>query len=304
MADLACVGALIRDARGRVYVHRRSLDRRLLPGTWDIVGGHVEAGETPEVALGREIHEETGWRLRRIETVFTDWEWSHQGVVRRERDYLVDIDGDLSNPVLEEGKHDAFAWVGPDDLEVMMVGRTDGDRRLRDIVAKAVRTRLSARLRLEPIGPEHADDLWRLHQDPAAGIWTRAQAQESASAWQEAWERDGVHKWIAYARDSGDLVGRGGLSMSEYGLEVDWTMLSSLWGQGYAIEIGRAGLEYGFAVLGADEVVAFIETRNAPSRSVLEQLGMTYEHDFTPADRAEPFALYRVRKSAVAASAG
>jgi len=33
----------------------------------------------------------------------------------------------------------------------MMVGRTDGDRRLRNIVAKATRIRLTDRLRLERV---------------------------------------------------------------------------------------------------------------------------------------------------------
>lgn len=60
------VGALIRDSEGRVFVHRRFWERRLLPGCWDIVGGHVEAGECLEVALARQIFEETDWEL--IET--------------------------------------------------------------------------------------------------------------------------------------------------------------------------------------------------------------------------------------------
>lgn len=136
--EVACVGALIRDSRGRVFVQHRSATRRLLPGTWDIVGGHLEPGETPEQALAREIHEETGWTLRGIVDQVADWEWEMDGVVRREIDYLVTVDGDLATPRLEAGKHDAFAWIGPDQVELMMAGRTDGDVRLRDIVARVV----------------------------------------------------------------------------------------------------------------------------------------------------------------------
>ena len=139
MREPACVGALIRDERGRVFVHRRSVTRRLFPGIWDIVGGHIEAGETLEEALAREIEEETGWTLRRLGARIADWEWQHDGVVRRELDYLVEVDGDLTRPRLEVGKHDAYAWVGPDDVELLMEGRTDGDTRLRDIVARALR---------------------------------------------------------------------------------------------------------------------------------------------------------------------
>jgi len=48
--------------------------------------------------------------------VIADWEWEVDGVVRHELDYLVDVDGDLAAPALEQGKHDAYAWVGADNL--------------------------------------------------------------------------------------------------------------------------------------------------------------------------------------------
>jgi 8-oxo-dGTP pyrophosphatase MutT (NUDIX family) len=139
MREPNCVGALIKDQAGRVYVHRRSPTRRVLPGTWDIVGGHIEAGETLEEALAREIEEETGWTLLRIGPLIADWEWEQRGFVRRELDYLVEVVGDLSSPRLEEGKHDAYAWVGLNEVDLMMKDRTDGDFRLRDIVAIAIR---------------------------------------------------------------------------------------------------------------------------------------------------------------------
>jgi RimJ/RimL family protein N-acetyltransferase/8-oxo-dGTP pyrophosphatase MutT (NUDIX family) len=282
MRDPNCVGALIRDHRNRVYAQRRTPARRVLPGIGDIVGGHLDAGETPELALARELEEETGWKLRRVEAVIADWEWEWDGVVRRELDYLVEVDGDPGEPTLAPREHDAFAWVGPDNLELMMEGRTDGDRRLRDVVAKAVRIRLTPRLRLEPIGPEHADDLWRLHRDEAVArwygkTWTREGALRYATRRAEQWEAHGVDKWIAYDRASGELVGRGGLSRKEdepERLEVGWTVRSDLWGRGYATEIGRAGLALAFDELGADEVVAFTGPDNQRSRAVMERLGM------------------------------
>ncbi|MEV0796422.1 GNAT family N-acetyltransferase [Kribbella sp. NPDC050281] len=302
MRAVDCVGALIRDEQQRVYVQRRTAERRLLPGIWDIVGGHLEAGETPEQALAREVEEETGWKVRDILWTVADWEWEYEGRVRRELDYLITVDGDLSRPRLEEGKHDASAWVGPDDLELLMVGRTDGDRRLRDIVAQAVRTRFTERLRLEPMTapgdvlPGHAADLEILHADPwvahwFAGTWSAEESLERATGMHEAWEQDGVSKWMAYDRTSGALVGRGGLSRlgdseqmaalvgSEWAtdrLELGWSVLTAYRGQGIATEIGRAGLDFAFRTLGASSVVAFTERINSASRAVMERLGMTY----------------------------
>jgi putative (di)nucleoside polyphosphate hydrolase len=52
----AGVGAVIVDARGRVLVG----ERRKRPGSWQFPQGGIEKGETPEDAVYREIHEETG----------------------------------------------------------------------------------------------------------------------------------------------------------------------------------------------------------------------------------------------------
>ena len=77
--------------------------------------------------------------------------------------------------------------------------------------------RQTDRLQLVAIGPQHADDLWRLHQDEwvatwYAGTWTKQEAAKFAEACGRAWAADGVSKWIAYERSTGNLVGRGGLS--------------------------------------------------------------------------------------------
>ena len=151
------------------------------------------------------------------------------------------------------------------------------------------RVRFTDRLRLEPISVRHAEDLWRLFQDPAVaewygGVWTLEMAQREAARMASAWETDGVHKWMAYERSTGALVGRGGLSRVQLAgqerLEIGWALLRPCWGQGYATEIGRAGVAFAFEELGADEVISFTETRNARSRAVMERLGFRYSHDF------------------------
>ncbi|QWP78639.1 Nudix family hydrolase [Lysobacter sp. K5869] len=53
------VAGVIRDARGRVLLTRRT-EGRDLAGLWEFPGGKREPGETPEAALSRELHEELG----------------------------------------------------------------------------------------------------------------------------------------------------------------------------------------------------------------------------------------------------
>jgi RimJ/RimL family protein N-acetyltransferase len=65
-------------------------------------------------------------------------------------------------------------------------------------------------------------------------------------------------------------------------------------GQGYATEIGRAGLAFGFDDLGAEEIVAYTEPGNARSRAVMERLGMERPREIRHYDR--PFVLYTLRR--------
>lgn len=132
------VGALVTDSAGRVYAHRRSLECKLFPGCWDVIGGHVESGETLREALVREVREETGWELRDVVRCLKEFEWSADGVVRYETDYLVTVAGDLTNPRLEDGKQDKFAWFTRETLGTLLENREEGDRAIYDMVEAAL----------------------------------------------------------------------------------------------------------------------------------------------------------------------
>jgi [ribosomal protein S5]-alanine N-acetyltransferase len=171
-------------------------------------------------------------------------------------------------------------------------------------VPDLARVRETARLRLEPTAERHAGDLFTLYTDPAVaewyGEWTREGAEREVARMANGWRTDGVHKWFAYDRGTGDLIGRGGLSRVHVDgadrLEVGWVLHGRFWGRGYATEIGRAALDVAFDELDATEVVAFTERHNARSRAVMERLGMAYVKDIEW-DGA-PFALYRAVRGA------
>jgi RimJ/RimL family protein N-acetyltransferase len=173
---------------------------------------------------------------------------------------------------------------------------------------------LTERLRLDPVGPGNAADLWLVHSDDE--VWpcygnekpSLERAGHRAKSIGESWRFHGVHKWMAYDRLSGEVVGRGGLSRTpvddDWGqiyallpaepwvrvaheirrpftahanwLEIGWALRRKFWGHGYAAEIGRAGLTFAFDVLRARAVVSCTVRHNVRSRAVMERIGMRY----------------------------
>lgn len=129
------VGALIVDGAGRIFVQRRSPQRALFPGAWDIVGGHAEPGEGVRAALAREVAEETGWRLARLGPVVEVFDWQANGERKREIDLLVGVEGDLARPRLERAKHPEARWLEAHQQGVLLEARDPDDTYIQRVVA-------------------------------------------------------------------------------------------------------------------------------------------------------------------------
>lgn len=109
---LLSVAALVRD--GRVLLAHRRPSRRWYPDCWDLVGGHVERGESPLAAVRRECLEELGIRIhdpRLIPMEVSDPTLEvHAFLVTR-------WDGEPVNVAPEE--HDDLRWFQPRDLPAL-----------------------------------------------------------------------------------------------------------------------------------------------------------------------------------------
>lgn len=72
------IGVVRRD--GKVLIAKRPAGKHLA-GYWEFPGGRVEAGETAEQAVVREMREETGIEIRvagRLDPI--DWDYGHKKV--------------------------------------------------------------------------------------------------------------------------------------------------------------------------------------------------------------------------------
>lgn len=82
-------------------------------------------------------------------------------------------------------------------------------------------------------------------------------------------------------RASGRLIGRGGLWQPEGwpGVEVGWILHPSVWGRGYASELGRAVRDYAFGELGIPHLISVIHRDNIASIRVAEKIGAAFERE-------------------------
>ena len=60
-------------------------------------------------------------------------------------------------------------------------------------------------------------------------------------------------------------------------VEVGWRLSREAWGRGHASEAAAAAVRFAFERLELDEIVAIATESNAPSRRVMERLGMRHD---------------------------
>lgn len=95
--------------RGRLLAARRSRPAALA-GRWELPGGKVEPGETPEGALVRELREELGVEARVMDRIPGEWELGPGFVMRVWTAQL------LAGQPRPLEAHDAVRWFAPGEL--------------------------------------------------------------------------------------------------------------------------------------------------------------------------------------------
>ncbi|MFF4469563.1 (deoxy)nucleoside triphosphate pyrophosphohydrolase [Streptomyces sp. NPDC001599] len=110
MTERIVVGAALLDG-GRLLAARRSAPAELA-GRWELPGGKIEAGETPEAALVRELREELGVAAEAGERVPGQWPLRAPFVLQVWTARL--RPGSAAPAPLED--HDELRWLTPGQI--------------------------------------------------------------------------------------------------------------------------------------------------------------------------------------------
>jgi len=102
--DVVCL--VLQDDEGRIFAARRPLEKSL-GGLWEFPGGKVDPGESPEIALRREIREELCIDLTELSPLASITHAYDFGVIHL-LPYLAKCE---QHPDIRLTEHTEFCWV-------------------------------------------------------------------------------------------------------------------------------------------------------------------------------------------------
>ncbi|HEX4895312.1 MAG TPA: GNAT family N-acetyltransferase [Solimonas sp.] len=169
----------------------------------------------------------------------------------------------------------------------------------------------SERLYLRPYTWDDLGELRRLNSDPEVMRYlggvesedaTRAMLRDRILAYYDA--NPGLGVWATHRKADHAHLGFHLLNQVREGneIQVGYRLYPEHWGQGYATEMARALLRYGFEERQLPEIVAMADVGNTASRHVLEKIGLVWyrQHPYVGLD----CHWYRTSREAWLAAAG
>jgi len=140
------------------------------------------------------------------------------------------------------------------------------------------------RLLLRQLTLDDLDALAQLFADPevvrhlgSGQPVSRAETETALRSIIAHWERHGFGRWATVDKETGGLIGYGGLRSFHGEPELVYLLGRPYWGRGLATEMALACLKFGFEELKFERVIAMAKTQNVRSQRVLEKSGLRLE---------------------------
>ncbi len=138
------------------------------------------------------------------------------------------------------------------------------------------------RLQLTIITPEDYQELLDMYAEPDTfkyikplqGKTPEEYLKMLASRREQSLKKQGYY-WVARLKSNQDLVGALNLNpfRDSERIQLGYQIRQQYWNQGFATEMGRAGIDFGFKIWQLDRIHAFVEKEHLASKQILKKLG-------------------------------
>lgn len=106
---------------GKIFLAKRSKNKKLFPGQFEIPGGHIEFGETLEAGLQRELKEELNIEVQLGPIIFAFTYLSYSNTAHSvEVDYLVTMKNPQQLIELVPTDHTEYRWVTEEEAQELL----------------------------------------------------------------------------------------------------------------------------------------------------------------------------------------
>jgi ribosomal-protein-alanine N-acetyltransferase len=132
------------------------------------------------------------------------------------------------------------------------------------------------------------DNLLSLRTDPevmqyigTGNIETESQVKEFLVKAKNYYEKFGFSLYSVFEKETNHFVGQAGLfhlgfDVTQSEIEIAYRLHKKYWFKGYATELTKALIKFGFKKFSLPRIVARVHLQNERSRKVLEKSGMSY----------------------------
>jgi len=139
------------------------------------------------------------------------------------------------------------------------------------------------------------------HYNPAGPLADIRHATTTLERWMTHWDEHGFGQWaIAIGEAPDAVIGFGGITLYHYNevqrINLGYRFAVSAWGKGYATELARAALEYGFVELNLPQVYGLVRPAHEASINVLEKIGMHRFGELDDVPGQAPSLVYRATR--------
>jgi ribosomal-protein-alanine N-acetyltransferase len=142
------------------------------------------------------------------------------------------------------------------------------------------------RLRLIPLSPDDLDLMHGVWVEPGVRrfLWddeiiSKEYAAGVISESVKLFEAEGLGLWSVRPRGEDRVIGFGGFWFfhDPPELQILYGLAEADWNKGFATEIAKALIKYGFEELGLDRIEGSADAPNLSSHRVMEKSGMTFD---------------------------